>query len=257
MEPLARIEAFRPSPADDNWRELHAHLLALGPLTLATVAPLLRVFERFPRHDGHGVFWTILHAIEAVEGYAPILVEHVMRTPTEMGITMLQRLINSGTTHVGVHEIARLVVMLSPRAPILDYTIDLPPRAIDPLLLELAAFQPPDAWGIDWTPLRAIVDGLLASQDLAIVTPLLQTLDRFHHYDGFSPFWPIVNGLESLPGWPSALVASLRASPTRNGVTLLLRQLANGVTHVDGVDLATFAAELMPSDAAVHDAPDR
>ena len=257
MSALDRIEAFRPSPADDNWRELDAHLRALGPLTLATVAPLLRVFERFPRHDGHGVFWTILHAVEAVEGYAPILVEHVMRTPTEMGIRMLQRMINAGTTHVGVHELAPLVVMLSSRAPILDSTIDLPPRAIDPLLLQLAAFHPPDAWGLDWTPLTAIVDGLLASRDHAIVTPLLQTLDRFHSYEAFPPFWTIVKGLESLPDWPSALLASLRSTPTRNGVTLLLRQLATGVTQVDGVDVAELAAALMPSDAAVQNAPDR
>ena len=257
MSALARIEAFRPSPADDNWRELDAHLVALGPLTLATVAPLLRVFERFPRHDGHGVFWTILHAIEAVPGYEPILVEHVMRAPTEMGITMLQRLINAGITHVGVHELAPLVVMLSSRAPILDYTIDLPPRAIDPLLMQLAAFHPAPAWDIDWSPLRSLVDGLLASRDHAIVTPLLQTLDRFHHYDGFGPFWMIVNGLESLPDWPSALVASMQATPTRSGVTLLLRRLATGIRHVDGVDVAALAAQHMASHAAVQDAPDR
>lgn len=257
MSALARIEAFRPSPTDDNWRELDAHLLALGPVSLVHVPSLLRVFERFPRHDGHGVFWAILHAIEAVPGYEPLLVEHVMRTPTEMGVTMLQRLINAGTTHVGVHELARLVVMLSSKAPILDYTVDLPPRVIDPLLVQLAAFHPAPAWDIDWTPLRAIVDGLLASRDFAIVTPLLQTLDRFHGYDGFAPFWPIVKGLEALPDWPSALVASLRSRPTRNGLTLLLRQLANGVTHVDGVDVAAFAAERMASDAAIQDAPDR
>jgi hypothetical protein len=95
-------------------------LQALGPLQLAAVPTLLRVFERFPRHDGHGAFWAILHAIETVPGYEPVLVEHVIRTPTEMGVTMLERLVNGGITHAGVHELAPLIVMLSARAAIVD-----------------------------------------------------------------------------------------------------------------------------------------
>lgn len=252
LDTLARIESFCPSSRDDNWRELDEHVQALGALTLAAIPTLLRVFERFPRHDGHGVFWTILHAIESVPGYEPLLVEHVMRTPTEMGVTMLQRLVNAGTTHVGVHELAPLSVMLSSRAPIIDYTIEPikrqaehSTRAIEPLLAELAAFAPPDSWDVDWSPLRAIADDLVATTNLAIVTPLLRTLDRFHTRDGFSPFWPIVNGLEQLPGFESALVASMQSAPTSNGLTLLLRLLARGTTHVDGIDVAALAAEHM------------
>ena len=238
---LAAIEAFHPSPAHDNWRELDELLQAI-PLDLAAVPTLLRVFERFPRHDGHGVFWSILHAIESVIGYESILVEHVMHTPTEMGVTMLQRLINSGRTHVGVHELARLVVMLSAKAPIIDYTID---RALPPLLAALDAFDPPERWDTDWSPLRTLVDQLVATKDVAVVTPLLRTLDRFHARDGFAPYWPIVNGLEHLPGWPAALVASVQRTPTKHGVTLLLRLLAREVTHVDGIDVAALAMQHM------------
>jgi hypothetical protein len=247
---LARIAAFRPSPGDDNWRELDEHVQALGPLTLAAVPALLRVFERFPRHDGHGVFWTILHAIETVEGYAPILVEHVMRTPTEMGVTMLQRLVNANVTHVGVHELAQLITMLSARAPIVDYTLEpivkqaaRTSTPLAPLLAKLAAFDPPEAWDTDWKPLTALVEDLVATNDVAIVTPLLRTLDRFHARDAFSPFWPIVNGLEQLPGFAAALVASMQQTPTRYGVTLLLRLLARDITHVDGVSVAALASK--------------
>ncbi|MBA3502882.1 MAG: hypothetical protein M4D80_25460 [Myxococcota bacterium] len=252
MASLAEIDAFRPSARDDNWRELDDLLQALGPVELSAVPTLLRVFERFPRHDGHGVFWTILHAIERAPGFEEILVEHVMRTPTEMGVTMLQRLVNSGVTHAGVHELAPLVVMLSARAPIIDYTIE--PAAthgpavaspIAPLLARLEAFNPPERWDTDWSPLREIVDELVATNDVAIATPLLRTLDRFSTRDGFAPFWPIVNGLEQLPGWPTALVASMQATPTKTGLTLLLRLLAREVTHVDGVDVAALAAERM------------
>jgi hypothetical protein len=263
MTSLAAIDAFRPAARDDNWRELDDLLHALGPITLSAVPTLLRVFERFPRHDGHGVFWSILHAIEGAPGYEPVLVEHVMRTPTEMGVTMMQRLVNSGVTHVGVHELAPLVVMLAARAPIIDYTIA--PAAAHgptvaspsaPLLAQLEDFNPPERWDTDWAPLRALADLLIATNDVAVVTPLLRALDRFHTRDGFSPFWPIVNGLEQLPGWPSALVASMQRTPTNTGLTLLLRLLAREVTHVDGVELAALAAERM-SAPPVQDAPDR
>jgi len=246
---LARIDAFRPSPGNDNWRELDDLVQSLDDLELAAVPALLRVFERFPRHDGHGVFWSILHVVERIAGYEPLLVEHVARTPTEMGITMLRRLVSAGISRVDTTELAPLIATLAPRAPVVDYTIEpiaprvpISPLPLEPLLEELAAFAPAQSWDVDWSPLLALVPKLIGTCDPAIVTPLLQTLDRFHAYDGFSPFWPIVNGLEQLPSFPSALVASMQRAPTKSGVTLLLRLLARDITTVDGVDLAALAA---------------
>lgn len=233
---LAAIEAFRPNAADDNWRALDA-LVQATPRDLASVPVLLRVFERFPRHDGHGVMWSILHALETIPGYEPVLVDHVMRVPTDMGITMLQRLVNSGITHVGVHELAPLIVMLSPKAPIVD--LQIPDELRDHRFTQLHAFSPPDTWDVDWSPLAAIVDELLASRDAAIVAPLLATLDRFATREGFAVYWKIVNGLEALPGFAEALVTT---PPTRSGTTLLLRLLATGVTHVGTVDVTALAA---------------
>ena len=249
---LARIDAFRPSPGDDNWRELDDLVQALDAIELAAVPTLLRVFERFPRHDGHGVFWSILHVVEHVAGYEPMLVEHVTRTPTEMGLTMLRRLVTAGVSRIDTTELAPLIATLTPRAPVIDYTIEpisprapREPRPLEPLLAELAAFAPAQSWDVDWSPLLALVPKLIGTNDPAIVTPLLQTLDRFHAYDGFSPFWPIVNGLEQLAQFPAALVASMQRAPTKSGVTLLLRLLARDITTVDGVDLAALAAERM------------
>jgi hypothetical protein len=233
---LDAIDAFRPSATDDNWRDLDALVHAV-PSELASVHALLRVFERFPRHDGHGVMWGILHAIETIVGYEPILIEHVMRSPTDMGITMLQRLVNSGTSHVGVHELAPLIVMLSARAPIVD--LQIPDELRDHRFTKLHAFAPPATWDVDWTPLNEIVDELLATRDPAIVYPLLVTLDRFAMRDGFAPYWKIVNGLEALPGFAEALVV---APPTTSGTTLLLRLLATGVMQVGTVDVAALAA---------------
>lgn len=256
MDLLAKIEAFAPSPADDNWQELDAlvgELFASGPAQYAWLPALLRVFERFPRHDGHGVMWSILHGIESVPGYAPVLVEYVSRTPTEMGITMLRRIVAGGVTAVGLVDLDELIARLAPRAPVIDYSIAPAPqraassgarRPLATLLAELAAFHPPDG-EVNWNPLLALVAELLDHQDTGVVTPLLQTLDRFHTYHGFSPFWPIVNGLEAMPRFAAALVASLHASPTRNGVTLLLRLIAREVYFVDGVDICALAAGLV------------
>lgn len=263
MDLLAKIEAFAPSPAGDNWRELDALVSALfssGPAQYAWVPALLRVFERFPRHDGHGVMWSILHGIESIPGYAPVLVEYVSRTPTEMGITMLRRIVQGGATAVGLVDLDELIARVESQAPVIDYSLEPVPqrsassgarRPLDTLLAELAAFHPPDG-EVNWNPLLALVAELLDHEDTAIVTPLLQTLDRFHTYHGFSPFWPIVNGLEAMPRFAAALVASLTASRTRNGLTLLLRLIAREVYFVDGVDICALAARLL---APVQDAP--
>ncbi len=246
-ELLARIESFQPE--NDSWLLLDAHVQALfahgGDLAPALPA-LLRVFERFPRHDGHGVLWAVLHAIEGIPGYEPLLVEHVRRTPTEMGLTMLQRLITGGISHVGTTDLAPLIVELTPRAPVIDYTIDSQGR--DPLLARLDALQPAD--DLDWGAARLLVDEVVRRRDLApAVTPLLRVLDRFHDVEAFPLFWPIVNGLEARAEFPSALVASLRSAPTRNGLTLLLRQLGlRNVTTIDGVDVAALATELSAGD---------
>lgn len=61
---------------------------------------LLRVFERFPDHDGFGVFWSINHFLEACRNYESGLVASVRRTPCEFNLTMINRLLNGNITHV-------------------------------------------------------------------------------------------------------------------------------------------------------------
>jgi hypothetical protein len=248
---LTAIERYEVT--GDSWRDLDAHVQALcasGEDLFAALPTLLRVFERYPRHDGHGVFWAIVHAVESVRGYEPVLVERVTRTPTDLGVTMLQRLVNAGMPRIGAVELEPLIAELQKRAPVIDYSIDpVParPRLTDaaPLLDELAHFTPPPG-DVDWSPLLVLVSQLLDTADTrAIVTPLLETLDRFHAYDGFAPFWPIVHGLEQLPRFAGELVRSMQATPTRSGATLLLRLLAQEIYVVDGIDIAALAAQHM------------
>ena len=65
------------------------------------VAPaLFRVFERFPWSDGFESFWSVLHALERMTGYEPLLIESVRRTPGEFNLLMINRLLNAGITSV-------------------------------------------------------------------------------------------------------------------------------------------------------------
>ncbi len=64
------------------------------------IRALLSIFERFPDDDGYGVFWSILHCLEKCEGYEPLLIESVARTPVEFNLNMINRIINSGTCEI-------------------------------------------------------------------------------------------------------------------------------------------------------------
>ena len=64
------------------------------------IPQLLKIFERFPEGDGDGVFWSILHGIEAIEGYEPLLLQSVDRMPSDFGVILLGRLLNSGAKEI-------------------------------------------------------------------------------------------------------------------------------------------------------------
>jgi len=65
---------------------------------LQAIQPLLRIFERFPEADGFGVFWSILHRIEATPGFEPFLLASVKRKPSEFTVMIINRMINGGIT---------------------------------------------------------------------------------------------------------------------------------------------------------------
>ena len=101
QEIISRIEHFEPT--DDGWLELDGliqRLLAFEHPERGIDA-LLGVLERFPEGDGYGVFWSILHALESLPGYQNKLVESVLRRPSEMTVTMINRMLNAGLTEVG------------------------------------------------------------------------------------------------------------------------------------------------------------
>ena len=96
----ADIDAFQPTGG--NWLGLEALLEELWKegSPQAAIPEMLRVFERFPDDDGAGVFWSIVHGLEALPGYEAELLTSVRRVPSDMGVTMLGRLLNAGCNDI-------------------------------------------------------------------------------------------------------------------------------------------------------------
>jgi hypothetical protein len=68
-----------------------------------------RLYERFPEDDGYGVFWTILHGIEATPEYEPLIVESVRRYPSQFPLLMVNRQLNGGVRQIGGVDLLELL----------------------------------------------------------------------------------------------------------------------------------------------------
>jgi hypothetical protein len=93
-EILLEIDRFMPSPTGD-WRGLDMLLSELwqGNVSMACLPVLFRVFESFPKDDGAGVFWSIVHGVEATDlDYEGPLRESLSRQPSDLGQIMFRRL---------------------------------------------------------------------------------------------------------------------------------------------------------------------
>jgi hypothetical protein len=55
-----------------------------------------RLFERFPDDDAYGVFWTVLHGLEAQDGVDALVVDSIHRHPTAFPVLMVNRMLNAG-----------------------------------------------------------------------------------------------------------------------------------------------------------------
>ena len=83
---LADIDAFRPS--NGNWLPLDALIAELWSVgvTERAILRLFDVFERFPKDDGAGVLWSILHGVEHLDfDYGDSLRASIARQPSLMG----------------------------------------------------------------------------------------------------------------------------------------------------------------------------
>lgn len=69
-----------------------------------------RLYERFPTGDCSGIFWSILHGIETYHPNSDrLVVESVLRQPSEFPLMMVNRIINAGIKQVGEVDLLQLL----------------------------------------------------------------------------------------------------------------------------------------------------
>ena len=96
------LQSFADPQSEGQLQALDVAVQAIDPASCAHAEfqAMLEVFERFPDQDGYGVFWGIVHALEACNGYEPQLLASVQRKPCEFNVLMVSRLLNAGISEV-------------------------------------------------------------------------------------------------------------------------------------------------------------
>lgn len=109
-------------PKNGKWIELDDLLQELFRSECPTLGidALLRVFERFPTEDGAEVFWGIIHGLESLPGYEDHLVQSVSSSPSEFGLIMVNRLLNSGVGEVAGIRLLTLLEVIAQKDLIPD-----------------------------------------------------------------------------------------------------------------------------------------
>jgi len=94
---VADIDTLRTADGDDLLR-LQALIeeYFASPDAPAHIDVWFRLYERFPDDHGHGVFWTILHGIEAQPTSDAAVVASIRRRPTHYPVLMVNRMLNGG-----------------------------------------------------------------------------------------------------------------------------------------------------------------
>ena len=121
-----RLRSVQSAESEAYLKVLDEAVSAIFQEGLATqfFADLFQIFERFPSQDGFGVFWSILHGLEAAPGYEPFLMESVGRAPSEFTVRMINRMINAGELRIGSRELLSVLEHIAAR-------IDIPPSVRD------------------------------------------------------------------------------------------------------------------------------
>lgn len=115
-------------------------------------------------------------------------------------------------------------------------------RPVSEIIAAIEDFRPSnDGW--------LKLDGLLcelfesgaASQGIAA---MLGVFERYPTEDGAGVFWAIVHGLESLPGYESHLIESVRKAPTDFSMMMIHRLLNAGYHEVGGIRLLSLLEQV-------------
>ena len=102
------------SPSQDEWNDLDELIAEASSFSgKKIINALLRILERYPTHDGYGVFWSIVHTLEAIGDYETELVSSISRKPHEMSVLMLNRMLNAGINEIDGKPIIKILQEIS------------------------------------------------------------------------------------------------------------------------------------------------
>jgi hypothetical protein len=77
------------------------------------IQALFGIFERFPDHDGFGVFWSIVHLLEASKDHELDLIASVKRKPVHFNLLMVNRLLNAEILEINGESLLALLTSVS------------------------------------------------------------------------------------------------------------------------------------------------
>lgn len=108
---LDAIESITSVDDAAQLQALEASLAVILPLSdLSPALPaLFGLLERFPDNDAYGIFWTVLHRIEAHPGYEPALIASLQRAPSTFVIRMAAAVVAGGGSVVPRTDLLQLL----------------------------------------------------------------------------------------------------------------------------------------------------
>lgn len=111
-EQLELLRGITDAENVEHLKTLEAVLSELAPegCGYEEFEALLGVLERSPLDDGFESYWSIVHFLEGCEGYEPSLFTSIERQPTDLSLTMINRMLNAG---IDAHESRSLLEFLA------------------------------------------------------------------------------------------------------------------------------------------------
>ena len=105
------LSTFDLAAPDESWHRFETALPEVfsRPLSSSELEAAFGVFERHPDGESFGLFWTLLHGLEAQPGFERFLVASVRCVPSEFGVTMVGRLLNAGVREVDGVQLRELL----------------------------------------------------------------------------------------------------------------------------------------------------
>jgi hypothetical protein len=110
---LKAIESFTDPELDLDQLDEALRTVHPDDIGSSEIQALFGIFEQFPDHDGFGVFWSIVHLLEACKDHKPDLIASVKRKPVHFNLLMVNRLLNAEILEINGQSLLALLTSVS------------------------------------------------------------------------------------------------------------------------------------------------